>query len=69
MNSPNSHNSHGLPGKAESYWVDSTPDTAYPQLQDGITVDVAIIEGLVGIMSAFSQVQAWKVAVLKETAL
>ncbi len=46
-------NSHGVSGKAESYWIDGTPGTAYPAIQQEIMVDVAIIGGgIAGIMSA-----------------
>lgn len=39
---------------SKSYWIDSTPQTDYPTLQEDITVDVAIIGGgMVGITSAF----------------
>ncbi|WP_269851969.1 NAD(P)/FAD-dependent oxidoreductase [Methanosarcina horonobensis] len=43
-----------LPGKAESYWVATTPESNYPALSGDIRVDVAIIGGgIVGITSAF----------------
>ena len=34
-----------LPGAAESYWMDSTPMTAYPPLAADLDVDVAVIGG------------------------
>ncbi|MDQ1252624.1 MAG: hypothetical protein QG646_1756, partial [Euryarchaeota archaeon] len=30
-----------VPGKAESYWIASTPDSNYPALSGDIRVDVA----------------------------
>jgi len=43
-----------LPGRAESYWLASTPDSKYSPLPGDIHVDVAIIGGgIVGITSAF----------------
>jgi glycine/D-amino acid oxidase-like deaminating enzyme/nitrite reductase/ring-hydroxylating ferredoxin subunit len=50
---------YDLPGRAESYWLASTPESSYPALQDDIRVDVAIIGGgIVGITSAFLLKQA-----------
>ena len=56
-----------LPGKAESYWLASTPESNYPALPGDIRVDVAIIGGgIVGITSAFLLKQAGvSVAVLE----
>ena len=43
-----------LPGRAESYWLATTPESNYPVLPGDISVDVAIIGGgIVGITSAF----------------
>jgi len=43
-----------LPGRAESYWLATTPESNYPALSGDINVDVAIIGGgIVGITSAF----------------
>ncbi|AKB13949.1 Glycine/D-amino acid oxidase [Methanosarcina thermophila] len=43
-----------LPGRAESYWLATTPESNYPALSGDINVDVAIIGGgTVGITSAF----------------
>lgn len=36
---------HGVPGKDQSYWIDSTPDTDYPQLKEAVHVDVAVLGG------------------------
>lgn len=53
--------------KPDSYWIDSTPATNYPQLNENIEVDVAIIGGgIAGITSAYllSQKRA-KVALIE----
>ncbi len=43
-----------LPGRAESYWLASTPESKYPSLSGDISVDVAILGGgIVGITLAF----------------
>ena len=43
-----------LPGRAESYWMATTPESNYPPLSGDISVDVAILGGgIVGITSAF----------------
>ncbi len=43
-----------LPGKAESYWIATTPGTDYPALGENITVDVAVIGGgIAGLTAAF----------------
>lgn len=48
-----------LPGRAESYWLATTPESNYPVLPGDINVDVAIIGGgIVGITSAFLLKQA-----------
>ncbi|MGB9937144.1 MAG: FAD-dependent oxidoreductase [Methanobacterium sp.] len=48
----NNKNSENL-GKRTSFWVDSTSDTNYSYLDNGLTVDVAILgAGIVGITSA-----------------
>jgi glycine/D-amino acid oxidase-like deaminating enzyme/nitrite reductase/ring-hydroxylating ferredoxin subunit len=42
-----------LPGKPTSLWLDTTPETNFPVLQNGLTVDVAIIGGgLAGLTAA-----------------
>ena len=51
----------------KSYWISSTDPTSYPQLEEDIKVDVAVIGGgIVGITSAYllSQ-QGVKVAVIE----
>jgi glycine/D-amino acid oxidase-like deaminating enzyme/nitrite reductase/ring-hydroxylating ferredoxin subunit len=46
-------NKHGMPGKAVSYWIDSTPATRYPPLTTGVEVDVAVLGGgIAGITTA-----------------
>ena len=48
-----------VPGKAESYWIASTPDSNYPALSGDIRVDVAILGGgIVGLTSALFLKQA-----------
>jgi len=39
-------------GKAVSLWVDTAPETSYPQLQDAIEVDVAVIGGGIAGLTA-----------------
>ncbi len=50
-----------------SYWIDSTPQTDYPRLEEDIDVDIAIVGGgIVGITSAFLlKKQGLKVAVVE----
>jgi glycine/D-amino acid oxidase-like deaminating enzyme/nitrite reductase/ring-hydroxylating ferredoxin subunit len=44
---------HGVPGRAESYWIASTPDTNYPTLKENLKVDVAVLGGgITGITTA-----------------
>ncbi len=44
---------HGVPGKAQSFWIDSTPDTDYPPLKEGVSVDVAVLGGgIAGLTTA-----------------
>ncbi len=58
---------HSLPGKSDSLWLDTTPETSFPSLQSGLTVDVAIIGGgLVGLTAAtLLKAQGKTVAVLE----
>ena len=63
-------NKHGIPGRAESYWLASSEVTDYPDLSPanaGITVDVAVIGGgIAGISSAVLMKEAGlKVAVIE----
>ncbi len=56
-----------LPGKAKSFWVDSTPESNFPQLEEGLKVDVAIIGGgIVGITTAIMLKDAGKTVALIE---
>ncbi|MEN6513263.1 FAD-dependent oxidoreductase [Methanoculleus sp.] len=44
----------GLPGKAESYWIDTSPETGFPPLDGGGRMDVTVIgAGIAGITTAF----------------
>ncbi len=44
---------HGVPGRAESFWIASTPDTHYPALKEDLKVDVAVLGGgITGITTA-----------------
>ncbi|NJD77365.1 MAG: FAD-dependent oxidoreductase [Candidatus Methanoperedens sp.] len=41
------------PGRAESFWIATTPETEYPSLTENVSVDVAILGGgIAGITSA-----------------
>lgn len=52
-------NNYILPGKAESYWIASTPDSNYPALSGDIRVDVAVLGGgIVGLTAALLLKQA-----------
>lgn len=43
-----------LPGRAESYWMATTPESSYPPLSGDTRVDVAILGGgIVGITAAY----------------
>ena len=56
-----------LPGTAESYWMDSTPATAYPPLDGDVEVDVVVVGGgIAGVCTAWELVRAGRsVAVLE----
>jgi glycine/D-amino acid oxidase-like deaminating enzyme/nitrite reductase/ring-hydroxylating ferredoxin subunit len=57
-----------LPGRAESYWMATTPESGYPSLSGDIRVDVAVLGGgIVGITSAFllKEAGALSVAVIE----
>jgi glycine/D-amino acid oxidase-like deaminating enzyme/nitrite reductase/ring-hydroxylating ferredoxin subunit len=52
-------NPFDLPGRAESYWIASTPDAIFPPLSGAVDVDVAVIGGgIVGITTAYFLKQA-----------
>lgn len=58
---------NGLPGIAESYWMDSTEPTSYPPLQDDLTVDVAVIGGgIAGVSAAWELAEAGRTVALLE---
>ena len=47
-----------VPGKAESYWMDTTPETAWPTLVDSdVQVDVAVIGGGIAGLTAASELK------------
>jgi glycine/D-amino acid oxidase-like deaminating enzyme len=58
---------HTLAGKPTSYWVDSTPETTYPQLDRDLAVDVAVVGGgMLGVTAALMlRRQGAKVALLE----
>ncbi len=51
----------------KSYWLDSTPDTNYPSLENDIDVDIVIIGGgLTGLNTAYLlQKEKLKVAIIE----
>lgn len=50
-----------LPGKPASFWIDSTPVTDYPSLENNPSVDVAIVGGgIPGLTAAKLLKQAGK---------
>lgn len=56
-----------IPGKAESFWIDSTPETNFSKLENGLKVDVAILGGgIAGLTTAIMLKKAGKkVAVIE----
>ncbi|TVQ20213.1 MAG: FAD-dependent oxidoreductase [Leptolyngbya sp. DLM2.Bin15] len=55
-------------GKQVSFWIDSTPTTAYPTFSNGISVDVAIIgAGIVGLTAATQLKKAGKTVAVIES--
>jgi len=56
-----------LPGKPESYWIDSTPATSYPQLAEDTEADVAVIGGgIAGLCTAWEVAATGRSVVLLE---
>ncbi|MCW9680198.1 FAD-dependent oxidoreductase [Dolichospermum planctonicum UHCC 0167] len=57
-----------LTGKPISFWIDSTPKTTYPPLENNISVDVAIIGGgIVGMTAATLLKRAGKTVAVIES--
>lgn len=57
-----------LSGKHASFWIDSTPATSYPSLDNRVTVDVAIIGGgIVGLTAATLLKRAGKTVAVIES--
>jgi glycine/D-amino acid oxidase-like deaminating enzyme/nitrite reductase/ring-hydroxylating ferredoxin subunit len=57
-----------LSEKHISFWIDSTPETSYPSLDNGISVDVAIIgAGMVGLTAATLLKRAGKTVAVIES--
>ncbi len=57
-----------LSGKHTSFWIDSTPTTSYPSLDNRVTVDVAIIGGgIVGLTAATLLKKAGKTVAVIES--
>jgi RNA polymerase-binding transcription factor DksA len=57
-----------LPGIAESYWMETTPTTAYPPLTSDLDVDVAVIGGgIAGLCTAWELVRAGRTVALLES--
>lgn len=57
-----------LTGKPISFWIDSTPKTSYPSLENSISVDVAIVgAGIVGLTAATLLKRAGKTVAVIES--
>jgi len=59
--------SDGIPGKAKSFWIDSTPETNFSKLENGLKIDVAVLGGgIAGLTTAIMLKEAGKsVAVIE----
>src|SRR3712207_4426502 len=56
-----------LPGKPESYWIDSTPAASYPHLGEDTEADVAVIGGgIAGLCTAWEVAATGRSVVLLE---
>ena len=44
-----------LPGKPASLWVETSPPTAYPPLEENVSVDVAVLGGGIAGLTAALQ--------------
>lgn len=55
-----------LPGRPRSYWIATGPEVSFPQMEDGVAVDVGIIgAGITGVTAAYLLKQAgYRVALL-----
>jgi len=47
-----------LPGEATSIWIDTTPETGYVALDDGVTVDTAVVGGGIAGITAAAKLKA-----------
>ena len=58
---------HGLPGRHESFWMETAPETSYPPLPGDLETDVAVVGGgITGITTAVPLKQAgYTVAVIE----
>ncbi|WP_292365010.1 MULTISPECIES: FAD-dependent oxidoreductase, partial [unclassified Methanoculleus] len=58
---------YGLPGRHESFWIETTPETSYPSLPGNLETDVAVVGGgITGITTAVLLKQAgYAVAVIE----
>ncbi|WP_069789483.1 FAD-dependent oxidoreductase [Cyanobacterium sp. IPPAS B-1200] len=57
-----------LTDKQTSFWIDSTPKTSYPSLENNISVDVAIVgAGIVGLTAAILLKRAGKTVAVIES--
>ena len=58
---------HGLPGRHESFWMETAPETSYPPLPGDLETDVAVVGGgITGITTAVLLKQAgYTVAVIE----
>lgn len=56
-----------IPGKAKSFWIDSTPETNFSKLENGLKIDVAVLGGgIAGLTTAIMLKEAGKsVAVIE----
>jgi len=61
----------GLPGRHESFWMETTAETLHPPLQENLETDVAVVGGgIAGITTAVLLKQAgYSVAVIEANRL
>jgi glycine/D-amino acid oxidase-like deaminating enzyme/nitrite reductase/ring-hydroxylating ferredoxin subunit len=61
------HVARRLPGTGSSYWIDSTPATAYPALTADLAVDVVVLGGgIAGVSTAWEVVATGRTVALLE---